>query len=430
VTSTERTLDVDALLAPVAGGNPTGADIRYALVYDKIKNARRTADDKQQGKALLGGADDNLRPEDRAASAREFWLEVQNLLADALISQSKDLQLAVWLLEVKAYTEAFRGIADGLELIRRLIETYWDGLFPPIDEEDDEPLALRVGVLEWLNERLPGIIKGLPLSGGSRKYSLADFELSQKATGERARAELAEAGRPTSEQFAQAMSNSNVQHLEVLSASLDTCTSQLAQLEQVTDLKFVTRIPEGSPNRPAILVGFTEVRKALEDCNFQVGRALRAKGPRITTTPVPGATGATDIPASTGDGIWDRALQLVMQGQLEGLRLAQDHIDAAACGRERFLRQLQLSELCIQAGMHAFAYPILDELGKTVDARDLANWEDTDLIRRTWSGLASVCKPLARLRPESVAREADAQSRLNALVSSSAPPPVDDSNQA
>jgi hypothetical protein len=66
--------------------------------------------------------------------------------------------------------------------------------------------------------------------------------------------------------------------------------------------------------------------------------------------------------------------------------------------------------------MHAFAYPILDELGKIVDGRDLVTWEDRDLIRRTWSGLAAVCKPLMRLRPESVAREAEAQQRLSALV--------------
>jgi hypothetical protein len=119
---------------------------------------------------------------------------------------------------------------------------------------------------------------------------------------------------------------------------------------------------------------------------------------------------------SSGDGIWDRALQLAMQGQLEGLRLAQDHIEAAPSGRERFLRQLQLSELCIQAGMHAFAYPILDDLAKIIDGRDLVTWEDQDVIRRTWSGLATVCRPLARLRPESVAREAEAQRHLAELV--------------
>jgi type VI secretion system protein ImpA len=421
MTPDDRAFDLAALLAPIPGAQPAGADIRYAPIYDKIKAARRTADEKQQGRAASGDVDDNLRPEDRAALARDYWFQVQDLVTDALTTQSKDLQLAIWLLEVRAYTNGFSGAGSGFELIRGLIETYWDTIYPLLEEDDDEPLALRVGVMEWINDKLPGILKGLPLSSGSRKCSLADYELAQKATGERARAELAEAGRPTSEQFAQSIAASSIQHLEAMTQALDGCLAQLNQLEQATDLRFVAPAPGGGAARPTMLVAFGDVRKALEDCQFQIGRALRAKGPRQGTT-APGAPASTDDVPDTGDGFWDRALQLVRQGQLEGLRLAQDHIDAASSGRERFLRQLQLSELCIQAGMYAFAYPILDELGKIVDTRDLVSWEDPDLIRRTWSGLAGVCKPLARFRPESVAREAEALSRLNALASGSPPP--------
>ena len=65
--------------------------------------------------------------------------------------------------------------------------------------------------------------------------------------------------------------------------------------------------------------------------------------------------------------------------------------------------------------MHVFAYPILDELGKLVDARDLVTWEDAKVVRRTWSGLAAACRPLAVLHPESVARGVHAQERLRVL---------------
>jgi type VI secretion system protein ImpA len=422
MTPAERACDVAALLAPIAGAQPAGADIRYAPIYEKIKAARRTADDKQQGRTGLD-SDDTVKPEERAAAAREFWFDVQSLVMDALTGQSKDLQLAVWLTESRAYTHGFSGAATGVEVMRGLIETYWDGLYPPVDAEDDEPLALRTGVMEWLNERLPAILKSVPLTSGSRRYSLADYELAQKATGERAKAELAEAGRPTADQFTHAVAASSLQHLEALAGSIDGCLAQINDLEKVTDTKFVARTATASGERLTMLVAFGEVRKALEDCKFQVGRALRAKAPRDAGAGAGSAPGTSDSGAlaATGDGFWDRALQLVRQGQLEGLRLAQDHIDAASSGRERFLRQLQLSELCIQAGMHAFAYPILDELGKIIDARDLVSWEDHDLIRRTWSGLASVCKPLARFRPESAAREAEALSRLSVLSGAAAP---------
>src|SRR3954470_22987124 len=46
-------IDVDGLLAPIPRAPPAGADLRYASVsiYDKIKVARRAADDKYYGKS-------------------------------------------------------------------------------------------------------------------------------------------------------------------------------------------------------------------------------------------------------------------------------------------------------------------------------------------------------------------------------------------
>ena len=265
MTSTPETSDLEALLAPIPGPDPAGAELRYAPIYDRIRAARRAADDKQQGKSASGGEDDKLSPEERASAAREYWLAVQSLIRDVLASQSKDLQLAVWLLEAEAYINGFTGAANVFGLIKRLLETYWDTFHPPV-EEDDEPLALRAGVMEWLNDRLPLIFKSIPLSSGARKYSLADYELTQRTTDEASKAELIAAGRPSPEQFAQAMSSSSAEHLGAMAGQVDTCLAQLIELESVTDLRFATHV-----------VSFGAVRKALEDCQFQVGRALRAK---------------------------------------------------------------------------------------------------------------------------------------------------------
>ena len=419
----DQPLDVEALVAPVAGALPAGADLRYAPTYDKIKTARRAATEKQQGRSGAAGEDDKLSPEERVLSAREDWLVVHDLVTGAL-TQSKDLQLAVWLLEAESYVREFDGTITGLELIRRLVETYWDSVYPPIEADDDEPLALRTGVMDWIGEKLPGILKGFPLSSGPRKFSLAHYEMAQKATSEELKSALVAAGRPSAEQFAQAMAACSLPHLTGMTQKIDRCRDQLTQLEKVADTLFVAQA--GSAGRTTPLLSFNAVRTVLDDCHFQVARALRTKGPVNVAATAPSSAGpATEVGPYSGDAVWERAMQLVLQGQLEGLRIAQDHINAAASGRERFLRQLQLSELCIQAGMQAFAYPILDDLGKIIDTRDLVTWEDVDLIRRTWSGLAGACKPLARVRPESVAREAEAQQRLSALASDGTSPPTD-----
>jgi type VI secretion system protein ImpA len=417
-----RPLDIDALLAPISAARPAGADLRYAPaldkgklpLYDEIKAARRMADDKYQGRSSLGDPDVKLSDEERIAAALGDWLTVHRLAAGALTTQSKDLQLAVWLLEAETYINGFSGAASVFEFIRRLVETYWETMYPAI-EEDDEPLALRAGALDWIDDKLPGILKGLPLSSGSLRYSLADYERGQKATDDKSKAALAAEGRPSPEQFLQVMSASSPEHLEALAGRIEACLHQVRQLEQVTDERLVEKAANGS-GRLAPLVSFGEVRKVLEESQFQVGRALRSKGGSSELRPpTPAAAESPGVFSGPTDDIWDRALQLVMNGQLEGLHLAQNHIQSATSGRERFLRQLHLSELCIRAGMHVFAYPILDDLGDIIDKRDLVTWEDVDVLRRTWTALALVCKPLARLRPESVARESVAEQRLTAL---------------
>jgi type VI secretion system protein ImpA len=417
-----RPLDIGALLAPISDARPAGADLRYAPalekgrlpLYDEIKATRRMADDKFQGRSTLDDSTVKLTAEERIAAALGDWLTVESLAVDALTTRSKDLQLAVWLLEAETYINGFSGAGSVFELIRRLLETYWETMYPAI-EEDDEPLALRVGALDWIDDKLPGILKGLPLSSGSLRYSLADYERGQKATDEKSKAALAGEGRPSPEQFLQVMSASSPEHLEALAGRIEACLHQVRQLEQVTDERLVEKAVNGS-GRPAPLVSFGEVRKVLEDSQFQVGRALRSKGgPSDLRPPASASTELPGVSSGATDDIWARALQLVMSGQLEGLHLAQNHIQSATSGRERFLRQLHLSELCIRAGMHVFAYPILDELGQIIDKRDLVTWEDVDVLRRTWTALALVCKALARLRPESVAREGVAEQRLTAL---------------
>src|SRR5438552_19128974 len=101
MTTAEHTIDLEALLAPIPGEAPAGTELRYAPIYDKIRLARRVALDRQQGKTGVGEADVRESPEERAAAARDYWVQVGTLVADTLATQSKDLQLAVWLVEVE-----------------------------------------------------------------------------------------------------------------------------------------------------------------------------------------------------------------------------------------------------------------------------------------------------------------------------------------
>jgi len=87
----------DDLLNPIPGENPSGESLRYAPVFDKIKEARRADDDAPQG---------DWQFERKTA---DYPLVIK-LAGEALATKSKDLQVAAWLTEAILRKEGFRGL--------------------------------------------------------------------------------------------------------------------------------------------------------------------------------------------------------------------------------------------------------------------------------------------------------------------------------
>jgi type VI secretion system protein ImpA len=62
-------------------------------------------------------------------------------------------------------------------------------------------------------------------------------------------------------------------------------------------------------------------------------------------------------------------------------------MNTAATGRDRFLRKLQLAELCLMANHHRVALPLSEDLARQVDEYRLEQWEDEQLSARVWGAL-------------------------------------------
>src|SRR5438270_2863727 len=136
------------LLNPISEGNPSGENLRYAPAYDKIKEARREDDDAPQGE---------WRRERKLAD----WPTVIKLSTEALSKKSKDLQLAAWLTEALIKRNGMAGLLDGLQVLGALIETFWDNLYPELEDGDAEFRAAPVG---WVAEKLDITVKNTPLT--------------------------------------------------------------------------------------------------------------------------------------------------------------------------------------------------------------------------------------------------------------------------
>ena len=132
--------DLDRLTAPISTENPCGAWLRYDVTYDEVRDARRE--------------DDAGLPQGVWASElkRANWATVEKLCAEALSGRTKDLQLAAWLMEAWIQLDGFAGAARGFELMRRLCSTFWDGMYPALDNDP----APRLAPIQWgQREALP-----------------------------------------------------------------------------------------------------------------------------------------------------------------------------------------------------------------------------------------------------------------------------------
>jgi len=141
-------MDLQPLLNPIPGPNPSGENLRYAPVYDKVKEARREDDD-----VPLGDWQTTLKKAD--------WALVVKLCSDVLTNKTKDLQLAAWLTEALIKREGFSGLLQGLELLKAYLENFWDTLYPEIEDDDAE---MRAMPLEWVGLRLEQQLKSVPLT--------------------------------------------------------------------------------------------------------------------------------------------------------------------------------------------------------------------------------------------------------------------------
>lgn len=139
-------LNFDELLAPIAGDNPAGIDLRIDRApgspYDKIKDARATARELEKRQERGEADDKDLR------GLGPAWRIIFDTAPKVLAEKSKDLEITAFLIEALLRLQGLAGLRDGFRLARGLVEGFWDGLYPLPDEDG---LSTRVAPLTGLN---------------------------------------------------------------------------------------------------------------------------------------------------------------------------------------------------------------------------------------------------------------------------------------
>ncbi len=133
--------DIKKLIDPIAGDSPVGPYIRYDALFDDIATART-----QEDANLPQGV---WEREIKHAN----WPEVVKLCQDFLSNNSKDLQIAAWLMQAWYYTKSLKGLTQGLHLFNQLCINYWEQIHPH-STDDEETIEARCNLINWIDEKL------------------------------------------------------------------------------------------------------------------------------------------------------------------------------------------------------------------------------------------------------------------------------------
>jgi type VI secretion system protein ImpA len=234
----------DDLLNAIEGPNPSGANLRYDPVYDKIKEARREEAQPPPG----------MTERDRKVADNP---QVIKVTTDLLTKRTKDLQLAAWLTEALLKHKGFGGLKDGLALCRGLVDKFWDSVYPELEDGDAQSRGAPLG---FVGTKLEIPIKIVPVVEKA-PYSLLDYEQSrdvgfedQAKTDEakKKRAHLVKEGKLTPELFDKAFEETPKKFYAQAEQDLDACLQTLAQLKKACDEKFGDDGPAFGPLKSSL----------------------------------------------------------------------------------------------------------------------------------------------------------------------------------
>jgi type VI secretion system protein ImpA len=255
--TTTAVIDVEELLEPIPGSEPSGRFLAYEAAYDQIREARRSEDAFDQGAW------------ERETKVAE-WDRVIDLGTDALRHQTKDLQIAAWLAEALARRHGFDGLRDGLRLLSGVQERFWETYHPQIDEGD---LGSREGPFVFLNTTLPMLIRQVPLTAGTSepRYSYLQWQESREVQNvglkdPKAMQALTDAGKVTPKQWDDAVAQTPRRFFEGLFQALLESGEAFRDFEEGTDRHFGREAPS-----------LLNVRKALEECRRLLEPIVAAK---------------------------------------------------------------------------------------------------------------------------------------------------------
>lgn len=163
---------LEDVVRPIPGANPCGEDVSYDADFLRLKeeidklNTIDTRVDQEKAAELargLKGAGQAAQPAENVAEPngvrRATGMDAAFVISSAqaiLRDKSKDLRVVSYLALALARRDGLAGVAEGAAAYALIVESCWDGLFPPLKRMTGRKNAIEVGV-RWLLDALEGV---------------------------------------------------------------------------------------------------------------------------------------------------------------------------------------------------------------------------------------------------------------------------------
>jgi type VI secretion system protein ImpA len=273
-------MDLATVLAPVSVEPPCGPNLKGTLEWAEFERIAQGKPAQYVGKDVV------------AAAEEPRWADVVKRAAD-LLGRSKDLRIAVHLVKASLRTRGWQGLADGLTLIRQLVEQYWDQLHPELDRDDNNDPTLRLNCLAELSED-DGVqlaLRTLPIVSAPRagKFGLREIATA-RGNGQPVNGKPP-AG-PTPTLVAAAFAEAELPVLSETAGSVHQAVEQLREIERIV----------GEKVGPAFALNLGRLKDLLEEADRLLADQMKVRQPAANAADAANGAGGSGMTETNGAG--------------------------------------------------------------------------------------------------------------------------------
>jgi type VI secretion system protein ImpA len=204
--------DLSKFLIPISQASRCGEYLKYDYIYDQIKELRREDD------ARLSQGVWQMEPK------KANWQEIDRICSNLLQEKTKDLQIAMWLLEAWIATNKIEGFQLGIKLLSALCENFWDDIHPRIDWENRSFIS-RLSPFYFFADKVQEKLVLIPLTesadGFSASHSLSDWMAAQYNLQTKNSKGI------SFKQLRKSILSTNIEFFQTLQANLESCMENL-----------------------------------------------------------------------------------------------------------------------------------------------------------------------------------------------------------